>query len=191
MEININFEAFNGVDLEKLFHVEKYAEIMRRFGKEEIFTSKDLRRTFNGFYRIRRNVAWQDEYYSYMDAMRGKSVSFEDILRYMYKKTGRIEASFSSKLFATLCPEQPIWDKFVLINFGLKLKGTEAEEKISNAVKIYSEIEKRYSDCLKTEKAREAIEYFDKKLPEYSWISSVKKVDFLIWGYERLAEKKA
>lgn len=44
---------------------------------------------------------------------------FEEILRELYDLTnGRIEASFSSKMYATLYPEKPIWDQFVLKFLG-------------------------------------------------------------------------
>ena len=52
------------------------------------------------------------------------------ILNEIYQKTGNIEGSFTSKLLATINPNLPIWDQYVLKNIGLKVKETSKEEKI-------------------------------------------------------------
>jgi hypothetical protein len=46
--------------------------------------------------------------------------SFEKTITYIYEELDRFEASFSSKLVATLNPAMPIWDSVVLKNFGFK-----------------------------------------------------------------------
>jgi len=49
-------------------------------------------------------------------------------------------------------------------------------------IEIYGKIEDWYKDYLTTAEAEENIRIFDEILPGYSWISSVKKVDYIIWG---------
>ena len=65
---------------------------------------------YDGFYRVRRNEEWRKYYFKLMQEMRSKDVSFGDILTSINKETGRIEASFSSKLLATINPNYLIWD---------------------------------------------------------------------------------
>lgn len=68
-------------------------------------------------------------------------MAFEDVLREMNEFTGNVEASFTSKMIATLHPDRPIWDSLVLARLGLRLKGTTAQAKLENAVEVYGQIE--------------------------------------------------
>ena len=72
--------------------------------------------------------------------------------------------------------------EIVLQNLGLELKGKNPREKVGNAIEIYSKIEKWYAEYLRTEEARKNIAEFDRWLPSYSWIPSIKKIDYLLWS---------
>ena len=100
----------------------------------------------------------------------------------LYVETGNIEASFSSKMIATIAPNKPIWDQYVLQNLGLELKGKNSRERVENAILIYDRIETWYRDYLATEEARRNIVEFDRWLPSYSWIPEIKKIDYLLWS---------
>ncbi len=100
----------------------------------------------------------------------------------MYRMSGNVEASFSSKLLHTIDATKPIWDQYVLQNLGLVLTGKTQEEKLKNAIVLYKQIEKWYEDYLKTQEAQENIAVFDQMLPEYTWVSDVKKIDCLLWS---------
>ena len=77
--------------------VEKYADIMKAFLSVNVATDKAFQRKFNGFYRVRRNEEWQGYYYSIMEQGKISEFSFEQVLRELYVKTGKVEASFVSK----------------------------------------------------------------------------------------------
>lgn len=110
------------------------------------------------------------------------SMAFEDVLRKMNELTGNVEASFTSKMIATLHPDRPIWDSLVLARLGLRLKGTTAQAKLENAVEVYGKIVSWYETYLATEDAEKNIRLFDELLPDYAWLTPVKKVDFLLWS---------
>ena len=99
----------------------------------------------------------------------------------LYVETGNIEASFSSKMIATIDSDKPIWDQYVL-QMGLELKGKNPRERVENAILIYDRIERWYKDYLTTEEARKNIKEFDRWLPSYSWIPDIKKIDYLLWS---------
>ena len=101
---------------------------------------------------------------------------------HLFQCTGNIEPSFSSKMLATICPEKPIWDKYIVQNLGIELDGVTKDEKLKNAISLYSDIEKWYEEFLKTDKAMECIEAFDSILPGYKSISTTKKIDCIIWS---------
>ena len=161
---------------------DKYAEIVNNLLKVDVSTDKEYQKSFNGFFRVRRNENWQKEYYALFERVKHSNISFAEVITELYKKTGRVEASFSSKMLATINPELPIWDQFVLKNLGLKLEGFTSEEKLQNAIVLYEEIRKKYALYLKTENARACISYFDKTFPDYCWMTDIKKVDFFFWN---------
>lgn len=173
----INASEILKAQLARSLGLDKYAEIMR--GDP---VSPSFQRSFNGYYRIRRNEEWRSCYYSLFLRARTEALDFSQIITALFQATGNVEASFSSKMLATIDPAKTIWDQYVLHNLGLKLTGTTQEEKLNNAILLYGAIEKWYLDYLKTAKARENLKTFDRWLPEYKWISDIKKIDCLLWG---------
>ena len=123
----------------------RYIEIMA--GNPD---KSEFQRMFNGYYKVRRNENWQKEYYAIFteDKKNPENYTFERILRKLHEKTRMIEASFSSKMLATIDPSKPIWDQYVLKNLGLQLKGKDAESKLKNAIDLYSKIEDWYNSYL-------------------------------------------
>ena len=43
-----------------------------------------------------------------------KTGGLADVIGSLYVEAGNVEASFSSKMIATIDPEKPIWDQYVL-----------------------------------------------------------------------------
>ena len=113
---------------------------------------------------------------------RAEGFDFSQIITALFLETGNVEASFSSKMLATIDPAKPIWDQYVLQNLDLELTGKTQKEKLKNAILLYGAIEKWYLDYLTTAEARENLKAFDLLLPEYEWISDVKKIDCLLWS---------
>lgn len=157
--------------------LDRYADIMA--GDP---LSPDFQRAFNGYYRIRRNEAWRRQYYALFAKAQNERLFFAQIITELYRLTGNVEASFSSKMLATIDATKPIWDQYVLQNLGLELTGKTQEEKLQNAVVLYGQIETWYADYLATAEAQDAIVTFDRLLPDYSWVSDTKKIDCLLWS---------
>ena len=160
----------------------KYKHIMERVRNTDVSSDEDFQRTFNSYYRIRRNEEWQTIYYDLFETIKDSQPSFEQIIRTLYKNTGNIEASFSSKMLATINSDMPIWDRYVVNNLCLKVKGKTKEEQLSCTVDLYDQMVRRYRTFLDTPNGKECIEEFDRILPEYKWMSSVKKIDFYLWS---------
>ena len=160
----------------------KYKQIMERVRNTNVSSDKDFQRTFNSYYRIRRNEEWQTIFYDLFETIKDSEPSFEQIIRVLYKNTGNIEASFSSKMLATINSDMPIWDRYVVHNLCLNVKGKTKEEQLRCTVDLYDQMVRWYSIFLDTPNGRECIEEFDRILPEYKWMSSVKKIDFYVWS---------
>ena len=155
-----------------LQHKSKYLE---NFRENREFTKK-----YNAYYRVRRGQDWQKYYYDLMAESKIKKYDYFKILNCMYNLTKRYEASFSSKLFATLNPEKPIIDRFVLANLNLKLPSASNPQRIDNINKIYQEIIKSYNDVLQADEGRYLVERFDAEYPSVN-VTNVKKIDFILW----------
>ncbi len=162
--------------------INKYQFIIGQLYKTDISTDESFQRVFNGFYIVRRNETWRKVYYEYFEQVKNEKPTFASILMYLYENTGNIEPSFASKMLATIIPEKPIWDQYVIQNLNMKLVGSTKRERLENAIVIYSDIEKWYAHFLQTDKAKECIEVFDCMLPKYKNISNIKKIDSIIWS---------
>ena len=169
--------------LARAWGLDGYAQIQREVCETDVSSDAAFQRLYNRFYRVRRNAEWQAVYYEIMQREKASAgLSFGEILREMHERTGNVEASFTSKMIATLDPGRPIWDSIVLERLGLKLGGTTAQERLENAVGVYESIMGWYADYLATDDAARNIALLDELLPDYSWLTPVKKVDFLLWS---------
>lgn len=107
-------------------------------------------------------------------------MTFEEILRFFWERLGRVEASFSSKLLATVNPDMPVWDREVLKNLGLKPPLFHDRYRIAKTEKLYNAIIRWYSTYLKTERGKSQLLAFDQRFPQ-SGISDLKKIDLILW----------
>lgn len=182
LEINFDVKKTLQNRLATSLGLNKYKYIIDQVHEINISENTDFQKTFNGFYIVRRNETWRKIYYEYFESIKATKPTFREIITYIYEKTGNIEPSFSSKMLATLCSEKPIWDRYIVQNLNLKLTGKTQQEKLENAIKLYDSMEKWYSDFLQTAKAKECVEVFDNELPDYKWLSDIKKIDAILWS---------
>lgn len=166
----------------------------------DAIATEKYQRNFTSYYKIRRDRNWLKKFYEYMNQLKNKStgeVSFESILLELssWKHNSRktrdnptgvscsIEVSFASKLFATLCPENPIWDSQVVEALKIKVhKRIDRNEMIQEYIAAYKHLKSIVSEYLKSNEGKKAIKLFDKQFPNYTWISNYKKIDFFLWN---------
>ena len=182
--MNIDFDV-NKVFQERLassMGLDKYKYIMEQVKQIDISVDMDFQRIFNGFYIVRRNEEWRKTYYEHFESVKNATPTFESIITHLYESTNNIEPSFSSKMLASIYPDKPIWDRYVVQNLNIQLTGSTKREKLESAITLYSEMEEWYANFLQTAKAEECIEVFDSVLPDYKWMSSIKKIDSILWS---------
>lgn len=172
--------------ISKGLSIDYYKELMEDVKYVNVSLDTNFQKKFNYFYKVRRDEHWRKAYYSLFEECKNKpDISFKEIITKLYDVTENIEASFSSKILATLKPEMPIWDQYVLKNCNFHLKGKTKDERLLDAINIYDEIVTWYDRFLTTDTAKESIRIFDLNMPNYQWLSDVKKMDFIIWGTTR------
>ena len=124
------------------FGINKYLWIMDRLHKVNVYEDSEFRKAYNGFYRMRqRSTQFYDSYYRVIEEnKRRREVTFGEVLGHLKSETGRMEASFSSKLVATINPEMPVWDQYVMKNMGIKVPGYSVKNRQEKILVAYGQL---------------------------------------------------
>ena len=166
--------------------ISKYVEIMELFPNVNVAQNVDFQHKFKYFYKVLyRSPEWYKTYFSLMQGSKGYKLTFDYVLDYLNNVFGRYEPSFSSKLVATLDPEQPIWDKYVLNYVQNHIRVVPprytATNKIDQAKSVYRSIQKWYSQYLRSKEGKLIVRIFNENVTEHAKITDLKKVDFVLW----------
>lgn len=182
MNIEFKFEEIQKNWVVNYLGLKDYIYIIRELKKVDVSTDVKYQRKFNYFYKVRRNKSWRKNYYKFLqDNKANDNLTFEKIIRHLYNETGNVEASFSSKLLATIKPEMPIWDQYVVKNININLLGKTKEEQIQNAVDLYNKMIEEYNNLLKREEVKKCIKNIKNIIEEYE-INDIKILDFILWS---------
>ncbi len=160
----------------------------------DVATNLDYQRNFNAYYRIRRDRDWLDAYYAFMQKNIGNlDLSFEDVITHLATVPHKVkpsrahpdgmacslEASFSSKLLATINPSCPVWDSQVVKAVGISIPAVPT---ISFYVEAYGQLYNTVHEFINTPSGNACIAAFDAQFPHYTYIDPVKKIDFFLWN---------
>lgn len=171
----------NGALLKVEPGLKKYTNILELLHSVDVSESVDFQKAYNGFYRMRqRSEQFYSSYYSYMEKNKKSNPSFEQTLNYIYNELGRTEASFASKLVATINPNLPVWDSVVLNNLGLKSPTYGGKNRRNKIIDIYRKIIDWYDSFLESEEGKMALELFDTHYPDTP-LTPLKKIDLIVW----------
>jgi len=158
----------------------RYVWLQDHIGLCDVSTNEHFQRRFNGFYRVRRGLLWRTAYYGLMESAKATGIDFPDALKEIYRRTGRIEASFSSKLVATVDQSKPVIDRFVLANFELRLPRWGLLERESETIDVYRKLCAAYGDFIEGPIGTMMRQRFEREYPN-SGISELKKIDLVLW----------
>jgi hypothetical protein len=159
---------------------ERYACLQERFQRCNVATDREFQTIFNGFYRVRRNLSWRSDYYELMESSKESGIEFPQALREIARRTNRIEASFASKLVATIDPSKPVIDKFVLENFGLRLPRRGVSDREARTIDVYKALCQTYEDYLRGPTGTLILKLFDRRFPDLN-LTDLKKTDLVLW----------
>ena len=165
---------------------------------KNIAEDMDYQKNFTNYYRVRRDDGWLQEFYKFFEENKNnKEITFEKKIRHLsnvehkVKQTSKnptgkaktVEASFASKMLATINPNHPIWDSQVLRCLNIKIDDTlDYDSKINKCIKVYHKIEEEISAFIATTEGKQCIELFDATFPSCVDLSRHKKVDFYLWN---------
>lgn len=160
----------------------KYLRIMEFVAKDpRYYDDPELRRAFNGFYRVRRSAqTWQPAFFALMASAGANNFDFSRTLAELFNATARVEASFASKLYATLHPNAPVIDSVVLENLGLKLPPAADPNRLAKVVGIHNALAKTFADLLATAEGKYLVASFRSAYPKAT-VTDEKALDLVLW----------
>jgi hypothetical protein len=159
----------------------KYCWLQAALATTDVAHNREFQTRFNGFYRVRRNPAWQSAFYGLLEQNKSKPQSFAAVLRALHNATGRAEASFASKLVASVDPEMPVIDAFVLKNLGLRLpRPGPVEIRLARIVDVHDRIRRIFSAYLDSDLGRHLVARFQESYPDRH-VTQVKMLDLVLW----------
>jgi len=151
--------------------------------------AEPIRRRFNAYYGVRRNAEWRSRFYARFEAAKSSPMSspalFEDVLVGLEADTGRVEASFASKLVATLRPESPIIDSVVRAWLARQLPAPPFGGGVGAALAYYRWLNDVMDEAAASPQARAWGGVFATAFPagpSEEPVSATKQLDFLIWA---------
>lgn len=158
----------------------QYLWIQNEFCLRDVRVDKEFQRKFNAFYRVRRNAKWQNAFYNLFEESKKTEVNFTTILGSMHSLTGRYEASFASKLAATLDPDLPIIDSVVFKNLNLRLPTRVTPNRLGAISNQHVNVKREFQNFLESKNGIYLIRRFLEEYPEAK-VSDIKKLDFILW----------
>jgi hypothetical protein len=145
-----------------------------------VSANEEFQRRFNAFYKVRRGPQWRSTYFALLESAKSGGMDFSETLKELHFRTGRIEASFSSKLVATLDSSKPVIDIFVLKHFELCLPRSGLSDRETRTIDLYRELCARYSTFIQSPTGKLIRELFDGRYSQ-SEVSELKKIDLVLW----------
>jgi hypothetical protein len=150
----------------------------------DVRTNMDFQRCYCKFYKVRRDSHWRSAYFGLLESSKVKGIDFPVALKEINSHTGRIEASFTSKLVATLDPSKPVIDRFVLEYFELRLPRWGISDREPQTIGLYNDLCDKYHTLMLSPAGTMIRELFDSRYPHLE-ISALKKIDLVLWKTRR------
>jgi hypothetical protein len=160
--------------------LQKYCWIQNNIHKCDVSLDPTFQTRFNGFYKVRRDAVWRRQFYTLLETRKVSGITFPEALHALLVATSRLEASFASKLVATVHPDMPVIDKCILNNFRLRLPYYSSSNREKRCIDAYNQLCETYRALIGS---AEGVMVCEKFLNQFSraQITDIKKVDLVLW----------
>lgn len=160
--------------------LQKYLAIQALIPLVDVKSDREFQRKFNGFYRIKYGAEWQRNFYSLFAEVAENGSDYRSICNKLHERTGRWEASFASKMLASIDPAQPVIDSIVLKNLCLKLPRYGAANRLDGICAVHRELKEKLETILTTQCGLYIQERFAQSYPDAD-ITPIKMLDLVLW----------
>ena len=159
----------------------KYVWLQSELPRRDVSHDREFQTRFNGFYRVRRNPEWRQAFYRILEGGKSTPPSLSGVLLRLHAASGRVEASFASKLVATLDTCQPVIDSSVLRNLDPRLPSSgDVASRIERIVAVRDRMVEGFLEYLGTSRGRYLLARFTALYPE-AQVTEMKMVDLVLW----------
>ena len=158
----------------------KYLWLQANRDSSDLRSNPLYKRRFNHFYKVRRGKEWQDHFYGLLEAKKGKRVCFSEVLKALYQATNRYEASFASKLLATVEPSMPVIDSIVFRNLNLRLPASNSRDRAVRICRLHARLIAYFNEFLSMENGKYLVQSFCKTYPGID-ITEINMLDLVLW----------
>lgn len=174
-------DALSGL-VQRQADLSRYAYTVEQLHRTNVEEDLAFQRTFNGLYGVRRNADWRGRFYRIFEQQKSNSdIQFGEVIRSIFESTGRVEASFASKLIATVDPTRAVYDSIVRSNLELRTPTGSGLEKIAAAVDVYEAIQGHLDAMILADRFPLLRKRFDRAFPQFKEFADLKVVDLMIW----------
>jgi len=162
--------------------LDRYAKTIADLLKTDVSSDIDYQRNFNALYGVRRNAQWREAFYKLFENYKDQpDLGFRDVLSELLRATGRVEASFASKLLATVNPKRAIYDSIVRKNLGLPPRASGTTQRIKRLCDDYETIQSHHEKQLARPAYQSLRAKFNVQFPQCQHFSDLKVLDLMIW----------
>src|SRR4051812_34614660 len=176
MTINLTEETIDAALSKLAPYLDSYLWLQTHQHACDVRSDASFRKRFNAFYKVRRGRDWQDKFYELLECRKGRVSSFAEVLDALHSATGRYEASFASKLLATIDPYMPVIDWIVVRNLDVRLPAYGSDRRRSRIVELYGRLLASLNGFLKTDVGRYLVKRFRATYPEAD-VTEIKMLD--------------
>jgi hypothetical protein len=180
MRINLTKETIDAALLKVARHLDAYLWLQAQRDACDVRSDASFRKRFNAFYKVRRGREFQDKFFSLLERKKGRASSFAELLDALHRATGRYEASFASKLLATIDPDMPVIDSMVLRNLDARLPAYGSNRRRGRIVELHRRLLASFNGFLKTSDGRYLVERFRAAYPDAD-VTEIKMLDLVLW----------
>jgi hypothetical protein len=160
--------------------LERYCWLQAELQNRDVASDTEYRRRYAGFYRVRRGPAWRATFFRLLQERKVTGIRFAEALQQLADSTGRVEASFASKLVATIDPHQPVIDAVVLKNVGLRLPPASAADRLEGIVRMHAQLLSWYRQQLASTAGATLLATFRAQYPAAP-VTDTKALDLVLW----------
>jgi hypothetical protein len=180
MTINLTEEAIDTAISRLGPYVETYLWLQAQRDACDVRSEASYRKRFNAYYKVRRGRDWQDKFFELLERRKGRTSSFAEILDALHRATGRYEASFASKLLATIDPQMPVIDSIVLRNLDVRLPAYGSDHRRSRIIELHGRLRASLNGFLATDVGRYLVKRFRAVYPDAD-VAEIKMLDLVLW----------
>lgn len=158
----------------------------------DVSLNEAYQRKYKGFYKLRLpRTDCYSHYFTLLELLKGDSdISYEHVLLQLQNNTGRIEASFASKLVATVNPKLPVIDSIVLECLSYKKPSSTQADQFQKTISLYQLMIIRFREMEQDKRFETLKSRFENAFPDYSF-TDIKILDLLIWEYGKSRDRKS